>query len=123
MNNFVVENRLRVYDVRELIRNMADADSVLELRPFFGLAMVTALIRIEGRPIGVVANNCMHLSGAIDADAADKATRFINLCDCFDIPILLLCDCPGFMVGIESEAQASLRHMVRLASLSVRFLL
>ena len=105
-----------MYDVRELIRNMADTDSVLELRPFFGLAMVTSLIRIEGRPVGVVANNCMHLSGAIDADAADKATRFINLCDCFDIPILLLCDCPGFMVGIESEAQASLRHMVRTSS-------
>ena len=78
LRNSIPENRLRVYDVRELISNMADTDSVLELRPFFGLAMVTSLVRIEGRSVGVVANNCMHLSGAIDADAADKATRFIK---------------------------------------------
>ena len=114
MRNAIPENRLRVYDVRELIRNLADTDSVLELRPFFGLAMVTCLIRIEGKAMGVIANNCMHLSGAIDADAGDKATRFLNLCDCFDIPVLLLCDCPGFMVGIESEAEASVRHMCRM---------
>lgn len=88
LRNSIPENRLRVYDVRELISNMADTDSVLELRPFFGLAMVTSLVRIEGRSVGVVANNCMHLSGAIDADAADKATRFIK---CAFTPPLLDC--------------------------------
>ena len=82
----IPENRLRVYDIRKVIELIADEGSVLELRPKFGLAMVTAFIRIEGRPMGVIANNPMHLGGAIDSDGSDKAARFLQLCDAFDIP-------------------------------------
>src|SRR5204863_470648 len=88
----VPENRLRVYDVRAVIRTLADTGSVLELRRHFGFGMVTALVRVEGRPLGVVANDPSHLGGAIDRDGADKAARFMQLCDAFDLPLLFLCD-------------------------------
>jgi len=121
----VPENRLRIYDVRAVIRTLADTGSVLELRRHFGLGMVTALIRIEGRPLGVVANDPSHLAGAIDRDGADKAARFMQLCDAFDLPILMLCDTPGMMVGPEAEKTALVRHVSRLfvvgASLTVPF--
>jgi acetyl-CoA carboxylase carboxyltransferase component len=104
---------------------MADTGSVLELRPQFGLGMVTAFIRIEGRPLGVIANSPKHLSGAIDSPGADKAARFMQLCDAFDIPILFLCDTPGMMVGPEVEKTALVRHCCRMfvigGSLSVPF--
>ena len=87
---------------------------MLELRPRFGLGMVTALVRVEGRPMGVVANNPVHLAGAIDADGADKAARFLQLCDAFDLPVLFLCDTPGIMVGPEAEQTALVRHVSRL---------
>ena len=76
--------------------------------------MVTALIRVEGRPMGVIANNPLHLAGAIDADGADKAARFMQLCDAFDLPLLFLCDTPGIMVGPEAEQTALVRHVSRL---------
>jgi acetyl/propionyl-CoA carboxylase alpha subunit/acetyl-CoA carboxylase carboxyltransferase component len=121
----VPENRLRVYDVRRVIETLADTGSVLELRRRFGLGMVTALARFEGRPLGIVANNPTHLSGAIDADGADKAARFLQLCDAFDLPVLFLCDTPGIMVGPEIEKRALVRHAARLfivgASLTVPF--
>jgi acetyl-CoA carboxylase carboxyltransferase component len=87
---------------------------VLELRRDFGLGMVTALARVEGRPIGVIANNPVHLAGAIDRDGADKAARFMQLCDAYDLPILFLCDTPGIMVGPESEKTAHVRHAARM---------
>ena len=114
LRNIVPENRLRIYRVRDVIHALADTGSVLELRPKFGLGMVTAFIRIEGRPIGVVANNPEHLSGAIDSDGSDKAARFLQLCDAFDIPVLVLCDTPGMMVGPEIEKTALVRHCSRL---------
>ncbi len=114
LRHVVPENRLRVYEVRDAIHSMADEDSVLELRQEFGLGIVTAFIRIEGKPFGVFANNTQHLGGAIDADAADKASRFIQLCDAFDIPMISLCDCPGFMVGPEAEKTALVRHVCRM---------
>ena len=114
LRNAVPENRLRVYDVRAVIRTLADAGSVLELRPKFGLGMVTAFIRVAGRAIGVLANNPQHLSGAIDSDGSDKAARFLQLCDAFDIPVLVLCDTPGMMVGPEVEKTALVRHCSRL---------
>jgi acetyl/propionyl-CoA carboxylase alpha subunit/acetyl-CoA carboxylase carboxyltransferase component len=121
----IPENRLRVYDVRKVIETLADTNSVLELRPHFGDGMVTALVRIEGRPIGIIANNPTHLAGAIDREGADKAARFMQLCDAFDLPILFLCDTPGIMVGPESERTALVRHAARMfvvgASLSVPF--
>src|SRR5438093_6398619 len=121
----VPENRLRVYDVRAVIRTLADTGSVLELRRHFGFGMVTALVRVEGRPLGVVANDPSHLGGAIDRDGADKAARFMQLCDAFDLPLLFLCDTPGMMVGPEAEKTALVRHVSRLfvvgASLTVPF--
>src|SRR3989475_12113738 len=102
----IPENRLRVYDVRAVIATLADTGSVLEIRRHFGLGMVTALIRIEGHPVGVIANNPTHLAGAIERDGADKAARFMQLCDAFGIPLLMLCDTPGMMVGPEAEKTA-----------------
>ena len=93
---------------------LADEGSVLELRREFGPGMVTAFIRIEGRPIGLVANNPIHLAGAVDSDGADKAARFMQICDAFDLPILCLCDTPGNMVGPEAEKTALVRHCCRL---------
>jgi acetyl-CoA carboxylase carboxyltransferase component len=125
LRGIIPENRLRIYDVRAVIETMADTGSVLELRRDFGLGMVTALIRIEGRPIGLVANNPVHLAGAIDSPGADKAARFMQLCDAFDIPLLFLCDTPGIMVGPEVEKTALVRHAARMfvtgASLTVPF--
>ncbi len=125
MRRIVPENRLRVYNIRDVIETLADVDSVLEIRSDFGLGMVTSLIRVEGRPLGIIANNPMHLGGAIDADGSDKGARFMQLCDAFDIPILFLCDTPGIMVGPEIEKTALVRHSSRMfligANLSVPF--
>ena len=110
----VPENRLRYYDMRQVISGIADVDSVLEIREHWGPGIITAFIRVEGRPVGVIANNPGHLSGAIDADGADKGARFMQLCDAFDIPILSLCDCPGIMVGPEIEKTALVRHAGRM---------
>ena len=107
-------DRVRVYDVRKAIDGIADVGSVLELRREFGVGIVTALARIEGRSVGLVANNPAHLGGAIDADAADKMARFVQLCDAFDLPIVSLCDTPGFMVGPDAEHSAQVRHFSRL---------
>ncbi len=114
LRGIVPENRLRMYDVRRVLETLADSDSVLELRPSFGLGMITAFLRIEGQPMGVVANNPAHLAGAIDSDGSDKAARFMQLCDAFGIPLLVLCDTPGMMVGPEVEATALVRHCSRL---------
>jgi acetyl/propionyl-CoA carboxylase alpha subunit/acetyl-CoA carboxylase carboxyltransferase component len=125
LRSVIPENRLRVYDVRRVVETLADLGSMLELRRGFGLGMVTALVRIEGRPVGIVANNPTHLAGAIDSDGADKATRFMQLCDAFDVPLLFLCDTPGIMVGPEAEKNALVRHAARMfvtgASVSVPF--
>ncbi|HVH07180.1 MAG TPA: carboxyl transferase domain-containing protein, partial [Myxococcota bacterium] len=125
LRGLVPENRLRVYDVRLVVRTLADTGSVLELRRGFGPGMVTALARVEGRPLGIVANDPTHLAGAIDRDGADKAARFLQLCDAFDLPVLFLCDTPGMMVGPEAEKTALVRHVSRLfvvgASLTVPF--
>ena len=125
LRHLVPENRLRVYDIREVITTLADDDSVLELRPAFGVGMITALAEVGGRPLGVIANNPAHLGGAIDAEGADKAARFMQLCDAHDLPILFLCDTPGFMVGPDVEANAQVRHVSRMfvtgASLTVPF--
>jgi len=119
----IPENRLRVYDVRNVIDLLADEGSVLEIRRDFGVGIITAFIRIEGKPFGLIANNPKHLGGAIDAPAGDKAARFLQLCDAFDIPVVSLCDTPGFMVGPEAEKTAIVRHVARMfvtgASLTV----
>ncbi len=114
LREIVPEQRKRAYEVRKVLHGLCDEDSVLELRDGFGAGMVTALARIEGKPLGIVANNPSHLGGAIDADAADKAARFLQLCDAFGLPVLFLCDTPGFMVGPEAEQTATVRHFARL---------
>lgn len=114
LRSLIPEQRTRVYDVKSVINTLADIDSVLELRPEFGVGIVTCLIRIEGKPMGIIANNPAHLGGAIDSDAADKASRFIQLCDAYDLPIVSLCDTPGFMVGPDAEHSAQVRHFGRM---------
>jgi acetyl-CoA carboxylase carboxyltransferase component len=107
-------NRLRVYDVRAVIAALADGDAPLELRRGFGAGVVTALARLDGRPVGILANDPAHLGGAIDADAADKAARFMQLCDAHALPIVSLIDTPGFMVGPEIERRGQVRHVGRM---------
>jgi acetyl-CoA carboxylase carboxyltransferase component len=125
LRDVVPADRRRVYDIRRAIELLADEGSVLELRPSFAPGLVTALARVEGRAIGVIANNPLHLAGAIDAANADKAARFLQLCEAFGVPVLSLCDTPGFMVGPEAEETALVRHVSRMfvvgASLTVPF--
>ncbi|MEM7116080.1 MAG: carboxyl transferase domain-containing protein [Chloroflexota bacterium] len=125
LRRLIPENRRRIYDIHQVIHTLADTDSVLELRASFGIGIVTAFARIEGRPIGIIANNPKHLGGAIDSDGADKAARFMQLCDAFSIPILALVDTPGIMVGPDAEKSGTVRHASRLfitgASLSVPY--
>ena len=113
LRHAVPPNRLRAYEMRQVIALLADTGSFLEIRKGFGAGMITALIRIEGRAFGVVANNPAHLAGAIDSPAADKAARFMQLCDAHDIPLIFLCDTPGNMVGPEHEKTALVRHCCR----------
>ena len=114
LRHVIPEDRKRGYDVRAVLDALFDTGSVLELRCDFGLGMITALARIEGIAVGVIGNNPNHLAGAIDSDGADKAARFMQLCDAFDVPIISLCDTPGMMVGPEVEATALVRHCSRL---------
>ena len=114
LRHVIPENRMRSYDMRAVIKALADTGSVLELRQAFGVGIITALIRIEGRAFGCIANNPRHLGGAIDSAAADKASRFMQLCNAFDLPIVSLCDTPGFMVGPEAEKTATVRHVSRM---------
>jgi acetyl-CoA carboxylase carboxyltransferase component len=114
LRDLIPENSKRAYNVRTVIKAMADTDSFLELRSQFGPGIITGLMRIEGRPFGVMANNCMHMAGAIEADGADKAARLMQLCNAHGLPILSLCDTPGFMVGPEIEKRAQVRHVCRM---------
>lgn len=126
LRDVVPENRLRVYDTRTAMTGIADQGTLLELRTGFGKGIHTALARIEGRPVGLLANNPLHLGGAIDADAADKAARFMQLCNAHGLPLVSLVDTPGFMVGPDMEQQAQVRHVCRMflaaAHLRVPFL-
>ncbi len=121
----VPQNRLRAYHVHRAIESIVDVDSVLELRPDYGVGIVTALVRVEGVAYGLIANSSHHLGGAIDAEAADKVGDFFTLCESFRIPVISLCDTPGFMVGPEAEKDAAVRRFGRMfilgAQLSVPF--
>ncbi|MET8758955.1 carboxyl transferase domain-containing protein [Lentzea sp. NPDC004782] len=125
LRHAVPENRLRAYDIRKVIDTLADTGSVLELRRGFGKAVVTALVRVEGRPLALIANDPNVLGGAIDAGAADKCARFLQLADAFDLPVVSLTDTPGFMVGPDAERTATVRHLTRMvvtgANLTVPF--
>jgi acetyl-CoA carboxylase carboxyltransferase component len=123
LRRLVPEDRTRIYDVRRVVETIADTGSVLELRRAFGPTIITALARVDGYPLGIVANNPAQLGGAIDTPGADKAARFLQLCDAFGLPVLFLCDTPGIMVGPDAERTALVRHVSRLfvvgANLSV----
>ncbi|EGD53978.1 acetyl-CoA carboxylase family protein [Gordonia neofelifaecis] len=116
----VPENRLRAYDVHDAIGAVADVGSVLELAPDYAAGMLTGLLRVEGRAFGFVANSSLHLGGAIDADGADKLAAFLELCERRGLPVVSFCDTPGFMVGPESEEQATVRRFSRLFSVGAR---
>jgi len=125
LRHLVPENRLRVYDIRRVIETLADEGSFLELRGGYGAGLITGFLRLEGRPVGLIANDPVRLGGAIDSEGAEKGARFLQLCDAFDVPVLSLCDTPGFMVGPDSERTAAVRRGSRLfvtaATLSVPF--
>ncbi len=114
LRQVVPENRLRVYDSHAALVSVVDSGSLLTLRTGFGKGIHTALGRIDGKPVGLIANNPQHLGGAIDADAADKCARFMQLCNAHGLPIVSLVDTPGFMVGPEIETQAQVRHVSRM---------
>ena len=114
LRQVVPETRSAVYKMRDIIETIADEGSILEIREKFGVGIITAFLRVEGMPIGLIANNPSHLSGAIDSDAADKGARFLQLCDSFDIPVLSLMDCPGIALGPDYERNALLRKVGRL---------
>jgi len=116
----VPENRLRAYDVHHAIESVADVGSVLELRADYGVGVVTALVRVEGAAFGLLANSSHHLGGAIDAEAADKIADFLMLCESFGLPIISLCDTPGFMVGPDAEVHGAVRRMSRLFIVGAR---
>lgn len=114
LHQVLPDNRLYSYDAHRVLEGLADSGSVLELRPAFGPSLITALVRVEGRSLGALASNPKHLAGAIDAAAADKAARFMQLCDAHGLPLLSLCDTPGIMVGPDAEKAATVRHASRL---------
>ncbi|OBI19348.1 carbamoyl-phosphate-synthetase, partial [Mycobacterium sp. E2327] len=116
----IPENRLRAYDVHRVIESIFDVGSVLELRPDYGVGIVTALVRVEGVAYGLIANSTHHLGGAIDAEAADKAGDFLALCESFRLPLVSLCDTPGFMVGPDAEKEAAVRRFGRMFVLGAR---
>jgi acetyl-CoA carboxylase carboxyltransferase component len=114
LRHLIPEDRRYAYDIFKIINALADTDSVLEIRGGFAKNMVTAFIRIEGKAFGLIANSTKHLGGAIDSDASDKASRFMQLCNSFGIPMISLCDAPGFMVGPECEKTGMVRHSSRM---------
>jgi acetyl-CoA carboxylase carboxyltransferase component len=114
LRTVIPDNRRMAYDVRRAIDGLADRGSVLELRRAYAPNLVTALIRVEGRPLGVLANNPAQLAGVIDSTAADKAARFMRLCDAHGVPLLSLCDTPGIMVGPAAEKSGTVRHSSRM---------
>ena len=114
LKNLIPEDRKYAYDVTKILQLIFDQNSVLELRKGFAKNMITSLARINGKSVGVIANSTKYLSGAIDGDASDKASRFMQLCDAFNFPIISFCDTPGFMVGPDHEKLALVRKTSRL---------
>src|SRR5262249_49789623 len=113
--SIVPANRKRAYDMRRLIQHIVDLDSVFEVQPLYAPNLVTCYARLNGHVVGVVANNPLHLGGALDAAAAEKQCRFVEACDYFHIPLLIFADIPGFMIGTKAEREGTLRKGMRLA--------
>ena len=111
--SIVPRHRARIYDMRQLLRWVVDNGELFEIKPHFGACVITALARVAGKPIGIIANNPMQNGGALDASGADKQGHFIELCDYFRIPLVYFADIPGFMVGLRAEQHATLRSGMR----------
>lgn len=114
LREIVPANRTRAYDMRKAITALVDDRGFLELQRSFGIGLITGFGRIQGRAVGIMANNPLHLGGAIDAPAGDKGARFLRLCDAWGLPVVSLCDTPGFMVGPEIEKTGQVAHISRL---------
>lgn len=106
----------RAYDMRKVIASLVDDGSFFEVKPLFAKELVTGFARLDGNPVGIVANNPMHLGGVLFVDSADKAARFVWLCDAFNVPLLFLADVPGFMIGTQVERQGIIRHGAKMIS-------
>lgn len=114
LNQILPKDRRFVYDIKEIIKVLADNDSFTEIKAQFGAAIITGFMHLQGHPIGVIASNCKMLGGAIDVDAGEKSSQFMHLCQQFSIPIVVLCDTPGFMVGPEHEDRGAVRRLSQL---------
>ncbi|MFB0949640.1 MAG: carboxyl transferase domain-containing protein, partial [Halioglobus sp.] len=114
LRDAIPEDRRWSYPVRDIIKTIADTGSFLELQRIYGRSIITGFIRLEGKPIALIANDCQQLGGAVDATASEKAARFLQICDAFSLPVLSLTDTPGFMVGPDSEVQGAVRRMSSL---------
>jgi acetyl-CoA carboxylase carboxyltransferase component len=111
--SIVPRDRRKTYDVRRLVGLVVDTGSFFEMGRYFGRPLLTGLARLDGIPVGVMANDPRQLAGSIDADAADKMTRFVDLCDTFHLPVVNFVDNPGFLIGVEAEKRGTIRHGVR----------
>lgn len=114
LNHVLPEDRRFVYDVKKIINVLADSDSFTEIKASFGAAIITGFMHLQGHPVGVIASNCKVLGGAIDVDAGEKSSQFMQLCQQFSIPLVVLCDTPGFMVGPEHEDRGAVRRLSQL---------
>ncbi|AGH43836.1 propionyl-CoA carboxylase [Paraglaciecola psychrophila 170] len=114
LNQVLPEDRRFVYDVKEIIHTLADTDSFTEIKALFGASIITGFIHLQGHPVGVLASNCKVLGGAIDVEAGEKSSQFMQLCQQFSIPVVVLCDTPGFMVGPEHEDRGAVRRLSQL---------
>jgi len=114
LRELIPQDRRWAYPVRRVIETIADQGSFLELQRIYGRSIITGFIRLEGKPLALIANDCQQLGGAVDAEASEKAARFLQICDAFRLPVLSLTDTPGFMVGPDSEVQGAVRRMSSL---------
>ena len=114
LRDIVPEDRRWAYPVRKVIETIADEGSFLELRRIYGRSIITGFMRLEGRPVAVIANDCQQLGGAVDSEASEKAARFLITCNAFNLPVVSLTDTPGFMVGPDSERGGAVRSMSSL---------
>jgi acetyl-CoA carboxylase carboxyltransferase component len=114
LREMIPEDRRWAYPVRKIIETIADQGSFLELQRIYGRSIITGFIRLEGKPVALIANDCQQLGGAVDAQASEKAARFLQICDAFKLPLLSLTDTPGFMVGPDSEVRGAVRSMSSL---------
>jgi acetyl-CoA carboxylase carboxyltransferase component len=112
----VPDNERRAFDVRRLVRGLVDQGSFFEIHEKWARELTVGFARLAGEPVGVVANNSLHKGGVLFVDSADKATRFVQLCDAFNLPLLFLADVPGFMVGAAVEKQGIIRHGAKMIS-------